>query len=75
MSKHIKQYDVEGMHCASCVTSIETSVGKLENIKQASVNLATNTLQVEGDFTDEEVIGLVEDVGYKAKVKEDKSLH
>lgn len=75
MSKHIKQYDVEGMHCASCVTSIETSVGKLENINQASVNLATNTLQVEGDFTDEEVIGLVEDVGYKAKVKEDKSLH
>ena len=75
MSKRINQYDVEGMHCASCVTSIETSVGKLENIKQASVNLATNTLQVEGDFTDEEVIGLVEDVGYKAKVKEDKSLH
>lgn len=27
---------------------------------------------MEGDFTDEEVIGLVEDVGYKAKVKEDK---
>jgi P-type Cu2+ transporter len=43
----IKQtYPVTGMHCASCVLTVEQAIGKQHGVEAASVNLATNTAQV-----------------------------
>ena len=70
LDKKVQQFDIEGMHCTSCVTSIEESVNKLPEIEKVSVNLATNSLQTEGNVEVEEIYKAVEDVGYKATIKE-----
>ncbi len=63
------QYDIEGMTCASCVQTIEKVVNKLEGVKKAAVNLATEKMTVEFDssiVTSSNVIKAVEDAGYSA---------
>jgi Cu+-exporting ATPase len=40
---------VAGMHCASCVTKVEKSVGDLDGVDKVSVNLATEKVSVKYD--------------------------
>ncbi|HVO75572.1 MAG TPA: heavy metal translocating P-type ATPase [Ignavibacteriaceae bacterium] len=58
---------VEGMTCASCVARVEKAIGKVEGVKNVSVNLATEKAAVElEDKTDiKEIIKRVENAGYK----------
>src|SRR3972149_8061441 len=37
---------VEGIRCAGCVTTIETALGTLEGVQEASVNFADSTARV-----------------------------
>ena len=39
-------FAIEGMTCASCAQTIEKAVGKLSGVDKASVNLATEKMQV-----------------------------
>ena len=66
-----KTFNIEGMTCASCVRTVEKVVDKIEGTKNVSVNLTTERMIVEFDenLTDE-VIKAVNDVGYKATLKE-----
>ncbi|ACJ74863.1 heavy metal translocating P-type ATPase [Thermosipho africanus Ob7] len=59
-------FSVTGMTCANCARTVEKVLSKDENIKFASVNLATNTAFVVGDESIdlEKVKKLVESVGY-----------
>ena len=41
-------FAIEGMTCASCAQTIEKAVGKLSGVDKASVNLATEKMQVSG---------------------------
>jgi Cu+-exporting ATPase len=62
--------DVSGMHCASCVSSIEGSLLALPGVADASVNLATERATVVYDpleTSPSELIGAVERVGYQAR--------
>lgn len=64
-----KSFKIEGMTCAACARAVERSVGKLEGISTANVNLATEKLTV--DFDDskvgiEDIKSAVEKAGYKA---------
>lgn len=45
------KYDlpVKGMTCASCVTRVEKIIGKMDNVKNVNVNLATKRVSFEGD--------------------------
>ncbi len=58
---------IQGMHCASCVATIEGAVKKLPGIKKAMVNFATESLSLNYD---EKLLGLdtvreaVKGVGY-----------
>jgi Cu+-exporting ATPase len=59
---------VEGMTCASCVSRVEKAIGKVEGVKNVSVNLATEkvTLEFESGGTDlNEIAAKVEEAGYK----------
>ena len=59
---------VNGMTCASCVARVEKSIGKIEGVKQVSVNLATEKATFEIDETLaslSQVEKAVEDAGYK----------
>lgn len=65
----MKQFDVAGMSCAACSARIEKAVGKLDGVKSCSVNLLTNSMSVESDLPDSEIINAVRKAGYDAKTK------
>ena len=66
-----QKYDITGMTCSACSSRVEKSVSKLEGIGTVSVNLLTNSMQVEypdGVLTTEEIISCVEKAGYGASL-------
>ena len=70
----MKQYNVTGMHCAACSARVEKAVSKVEGVTSCSVSLLTNSLGVEGDVSDREIIKAIKKAGYGASVKKkDKS--
>ena len=70
----MKQYNVTGMHCAACSARVEKAVSKVEVVTSCSVSLLTNSLGVEGDVSDKEIIKAIKKAGYGASVKKkDKS--
>ena len=44
-----ERFDVTGMTCSACSSHVEKSVGKLTGVENVSVNLLTNSMQVEFD--------------------------
>ena len=65
----MKQYIVEGMSCAACQARVEKAVSKVSGVKSCSVSLLTNSMGVEGDASDSDIIDAVVKAGYSAKVK------
>ena len=63
----MKQYIVTGMTCAACQSRVEKAVSKLDKVENVSVSLLTNSMGVDGDASDEEVIAAVEAAGYGAR--------
>ncbi len=64
----MKQFRVFGMTCAACVSRVEKAVLKVDGVKTCAVSLLTNSLSVEGDVQDEQIIKAVEKAGYTASV-------
>ncbi|QVK20459.1 copper-translocating P-type ATPase [Mycoplasmatota bacterium] len=65
-----KKYKVSGMTCASCASSVEKAVSKLDGVKEVSVNLTTEKMSVKynNDILDnDEIIQAVSKAGYIAK--------
>jgi Cu+-exporting ATPase len=59
---------VVGLHCASCVNTIEDQIKKLPGIKTANVNYVTETAHVEfksGSTNTQEIIGAIKKAGYQ----------
>lgn len=69
----MKQYNVTGMSCASCVARVEKAVNKVEGVTSCSVNLLTNSMSVDGDVKSSDVISAVEKAGYGATLKGNSS--
>ena len=65
----MKQYNVTGMSCAACSARVEKAVGAVPGVTSCSVSLLTNSMGVEGDVAESEIIKAVEDAGYGAAVK------
>ncbi len=74
-----KTYPVKGMHCASCVRVIERALEKVEGVKEAAVNLATNkaTVAHEKYASEHDMASAVKQAGYELVVEEHKmdSMH
>ena len=67
-----KQFKLSGVTCQACVRRIETKVGKLEGVKSAVVNLATEELTVEYDYeriNKNEIEDEVKEIGYGIEEK------
>jgi Cu+-exporting ATPase len=66
--------EISGMHCVNCARTIEKSVKRVKGVKDAAVNFAADSAQIEFDENKtniEEIKKAVEDAGYKAEeVKE-----
>ncbi|HLC49069.1 MAG TPA: heavy metal translocating P-type ATPase [Candidatus Andersenbacteria bacterium] len=68
-----KTFSIQGMHCASCVVTLEGSLSKIPGVSQTHVNLATEKATVEYDpakVTDQDFMKAVESVGYEARLGE-----
>lgn len=69
-----EKYVVTGMTCSACSSHVEKSVGKLPGMEKVSVNLLTNSMQVEYDEAvcdTEKIIAAVEKGGYGASLMQD----
>ncbi|MGL4946557.1 MAG: heavy metal translocating P-type ATPase, partial [Cetobacterium sp.] len=67
-------FKVEGMSCSSCSGYVERTVGKLEGVIEASVNLATEKMFVKFDenkISLKEIEDSVQNIGFKAIAEED----
>lgn len=62
-----RRFKITGMSCAACSARVEKAVSSLDGILECSVNLLTNSMEISGKATDEEVISAVEKAGYKAE--------
>ncbi|WP_226676109.1 heavy metal translocating P-type ATPase [Rossellomorea aquimaris] len=70
-----KTVSIEGMTCASCSQAVEKATKKLAGVEQASVNLATERLNIvydENELSLEEIKKAVNDAGYKAVTEMEK---
>ena len=68
----MKNFDVGNMTCAACSARVEKTVSSLDGVEFCSVNLLTNSMQVDGIATNEEIISAVEKIGYTASLKGEK---
>lgn len=69
-----ERFDVTGMTCSACSSHVEKSVSKLTGVENVSVNLLTNSMQVEFDENKLDTAGIikaVEDARYGAAVKDE----
>lgn len=67
--------EVEGMHCASCVSTVEGALRSVEGVLEANVNLAAGEALVVFDPTRSDVSRLeaaVASAGYKAKLSQSR---
>ena len=62
-----RTFRIDGMTCASCVRRVETAIGRVDGVKSASVNLATETAEVVLDrkADSDAVISAIEAAGYE----------
>ena len=63
----MEKYEITGMSCAACVARVEKAVKSVEGVTSVSVNLLTNSMNVEGAASDEAIVKAVEKAGYGAK--------
>lgn len=65
----MKQYNVKGMSCAACSARVEKAVNNVDGVTSCSVNLLTNSMNVEGSADADTIINAVKAAGYDASLK------
>lgn len=68
---------ITGMHCASCVNTIESALKQHDGIIQANVNFATEKAMIEYDsekIAEREIIKIIDQTGYPVATKSQKVL-
>lgn len=60
------RYIVTGMSCAACSARVEKAVRRVKGVTGCSVSLLTNSMSVEGQARQEDVIAAVKAAGYGA---------
>lgn len=64
-----QKFNVTGMTCAACQAHVEKAVNKVSGVQCCTVNLLTNSMEVEfADTTPETIIAAVEKAGYGASL-------
>lgn len=64
------RYIVTGMSCAACSARVEKAVRRVKGVTGCSVSLLTNSMSVEGQARQEDVIAAVKAAGYGASPAE-----
>ena len=69
----MEQYNITGMSCAACSARVEKAVSAVPGVSSCSVNLLTNSMGVSGSAAAAEIIRAVENAGYGAVKKGEKT--
>ncbi|MBP5761700.1 MAG: heavy-metal-associated domain-containing protein, partial [Lachnospiraceae bacterium] len=64
------RYKITGMSCAACQAHVEKAVSGVSGVTKCEVSLLTNSMNVEGSASPEDIIKAVENAGYGASVSE-----
>ncbi len=73
MSDTVLNFEVQGLHCGSCVGRAEAALGRIPGARDVRVNLATHQAHVAG-VSGEDALRAMAQAGYPATV-ENHSLH
>lgn len=65
----MEKFNVTGMSCAACVSRVEKAVKKVEGVTECSVSLLTNSMSVDGNASESDIISAVTAAGYGAYVQ------
>ena len=65
----MEQYIVTGMSCAACQARVEKAVSAVNGVESCTVSLLTNSMGVEGNASEKDIIAAVENAGYGARRK------
>lgn len=72
-----QSYPVLGMHCASCVKTVEQAIASVPGVESASVNLASSKATIAFDHSKvhpKDLAHAVEDAGYKLIVPDEPKM-
>ena len=61
-----KKFLIEGMTCTACQGHVFNAVNNLKDVSNVNVNLITNTLELDTNLNNQEIISAVKLAGYKA---------
>src|SRR5574344_1913646 len=64
----MEKYNITGMSCAACSSHVENAVRDVSGVSSVSVNLLTNSMNVEGTASESDIVHAVEKAGYGAAV-------
>lgn len=70
----MERYNVTGMTCAACSARVEKAVLSVDGVTSVSVNLLTNSMAVEGNAKQSDIISVVEKAGYGISMGNGKSV-
>lgn len=68
-----ERYDISGMHCAACSSSVERVTRKLPGVARSDVNLTTGVMTIEYDDAQvqtDDIVKKVEKAGFGCNLKE-----
>jgi P-type Cu+ transporter len=74
VAESVVDLSLQGMHCASCVSTIEKALASVDGVTAASVNLGTSRARVEGEDLDTaRLVEAVRRSGYGASPLSDRT--
>lgn len=60
-----REISINGMHCGSCVSRIETAVGKMAGVDSIQVDLSRGVASINGEASVNEITSVVEGLGFE----------
>eukprot|EP00041_Stephanoeca_diplocostata_P022512 m.538283 g.538283 ORF g.538283 m.538283 type:complete len:1088 (+) comp22081_c0_seq2:227-3490(+) len=72
----ISTFDVDGMSCTACTTTIERIVGKIRGVSRVSASLIMNTAVIHHNLSvvsEESLRSAIEDLGFTASLRDNTS--
>ena len=68
----MKKYSVLGMTCSACSSRVEKAVSKVKGVTFCSVSFLTNSMSIEGNYSEDDIKKAVEKAGYSLKFENSK---
>jgi len=62
-----RQYEVSGLHCASCARSVEKGLASLDGVETCQLDFTSARLRLEGSIDSDEVMERIRALGYGAR--------